>query len=170
MSDDELDSAVAPPEARRLRNDWWFLLASLDERYGSLEQQSSCLHSSIPTYLASSPARDELIASGLSERLTLVQISDDFSIALRAFEPPVSDFPEANDEPAGPGWALLLEAERVLELADWSCRSDVYGAHASDVVAAIREFGEAHAEEIAAAQSGWRELEESVADLPDYEG
>lgn len=148
-SDEAATQASIPVVVQHLRNKWWAMLTSLDERYGNVQEYDACF------------ARE---AKSLAVSATQ---GDSWKAGLANLVPSASEVPQSADEPFADGgpWSVFVTAEAQLEAVDWGCRSGVYESHLADVEAAIAEFASKNAADIEAAKAAWADVEKSAAEL-----
>lgn len=149
-SDTEASTASTPAGVTKLREQWWAMLASWQDKYADVEAYEACFAKA---------------AAGLPINSTK---GDGWKGGLSTMAPPPADIP-----PTGEGavagnaaWQGFVKTEKALESADWSCRSSTYEAHLADVSREIDSFAEEHAAEIDAAEIEWADLQERGKRLP----
>jgi len=142
-SDEAAAAASTPPGVAQLRDQWWSMLSSWQEKYGDVEAYNQCFAEG---------------ADGLAIDSTN---GDSWKGELATLAPRPADVPPASEgEVSGsPAWQDFMKLEGALDEVDWSCRSEIYESHVADVMHEIDAFADKHTLDISGAESAWRELE-----------
>ena len=142
-SDEAAAAASTPPGVAQLRDQWWSMLSSWQEKYGDVGAYNQCF----------AEGTDGLAIDSTN--------GDSWKGELATLAPRPADAPPASEGAVSgsPTWQDFLRLEGALDEVDWSCRSDIYESHVADVMSEIDAFVDEHSLDISGAESAWRELE-----------
>jgi hypothetical protein len=145
----EADASPTPPGIIDLREQWWAMMADLDETLGERDAYWTCM---------SEKTVDG--TGGVDSNEALLEL-------LESRTPPPSQIPESPSSPEAstPAWTSLVEFEREWRAVEFSCRAGVYDAGIDEVKAALEEFANVHASEITAAGDAWNDTVDRARDL-----
>lgn len=149
-SDSTADAASTPAVVRQLRDEWWAMLARLDQDLGDTDAYLGCFSAGRASF-------------GLEAAVT----GDTWQQYLAQHAPTPTDTPASASSPlaTASAWRRFTDAEAQLETIDWTCRAQTYEAGIARVNDAVAAFAADHADQIARAQDEWAQIETRAAAL-----
>lgn len=142
-SDQQATRNSVPATVAKLRDSWWAMLRTLDDKYGESEAYARCFE-------------DAAADLPLDQPLT----ADSWKQYLATAAPSPLETPLTNDSPESfsPGWDRFLQVEADLEAVDWGCRTSTYDGELARVLAAVQQFEQDNEAAIRAAEADWQEI------------
>lgn len=149
-SDEAASQASTPALVSSLRNEWYAMLASAQQRYGDVEAYNACFGQG---------------AQGLAISSTE---GDSWRGELSTLAPQPSDIPPTGDSgaPESPAWQDFVDLEGALESVDWECRRSTYETYMNDMDRDLSSFAETHAADLSRVASAWQDITQRAGNLP----